>query len=291
MAEIGPLRRRMIEDMTGRNLSPATQQSTSGGHVEQCDCVATRIAYNSCLMGRSSNGELAVTCWRCRAGRRQSGSPLQGALEECDQFIGRLECAAPQMWRDNRLHRIELLRRVATRVDFSGGQRGMAQPQRHLPNVLGRLQDDNRAGVSEHVGRDAFPAEARVLPSGSRGMLLEQIGEAPSAQRLSTCIDEHLGCCDLPANGEPGAQCCGRRLPQRERPFPPSLAENTNAHRWQVDILDLHPSARIRAALHKRPRATSPGRGCHRVSPDRVRRAELATPPPTDREPGAYPFS
>ena len=31
-----------------------------GGHVERCeDCGETRIAYNSCLMGRSSNGELA----------------------------------------------------------------------------------------------------------------------------------------------------------------------------------------------------------------------------------------
>ena len=29
MAEISPLRRRMIEDMTVRNLSPATQQSYS----------------------------------------------------------------------------------------------------------------------------------------------------------------------------------------------------------------------------------------------------------------------
>ena len=29
MAEISPLRRRMIEDMTVRNLSPATQQSSS----------------------------------------------------------------------------------------------------------------------------------------------------------------------------------------------------------------------------------------------------------------------
>ena len=34
--------------------------SALGGHVERCeDCAHTRIAYNSCLMGRSSNGELA----------------------------------------------------------------------------------------------------------------------------------------------------------------------------------------------------------------------------------------
>ena len=33
-----------------------------GGHVECCeDCSHVRIAYNSCLMGRSGNGELAAT--------------------------------------------------------------------------------------------------------------------------------------------------------------------------------------------------------------------------------------
>jgi Transposase zinc-binding domain len=33
-----------------------------GGHVDRCqDCAHTRIAYNSCLMGRSSNGERAAT--------------------------------------------------------------------------------------------------------------------------------------------------------------------------------------------------------------------------------------
>jgi hypothetical protein len=31
-----------------------------GGHVERCvDCGFVRCAYNSCLMGKSSNGELA----------------------------------------------------------------------------------------------------------------------------------------------------------------------------------------------------------------------------------------
>ena len=34
-----------------------------GGHAERCEkCSHTIIAYNSCLMGKSSNGELA---WRC----------------------------------------------------------------------------------------------------------------------------------------------------------------------------------------------------------------------------------
>jgi hypothetical protein len=33
-----------------------------GGRVEACeDCGHQRIAYNSCLMGKSSNGELAAT--------------------------------------------------------------------------------------------------------------------------------------------------------------------------------------------------------------------------------------
>jgi hypothetical protein len=33
-----------------------------GGHVARChDCGHTAIAYNSCLMGKSSNGELAAT--------------------------------------------------------------------------------------------------------------------------------------------------------------------------------------------------------------------------------------
>ena len=40
----------------------ACRTAALGGHVEQCDdCGAVRVAYNSCLMGKSSNGELAAT--------------------------------------------------------------------------------------------------------------------------------------------------------------------------------------------------------------------------------------
>jgi hypothetical protein len=56
----------------GDHLSPAQRRvmaaietcrtATLGGHVERCeDCGEVRVAYNSCLMGRSSNGELAAT--------------------------------------------------------------------------------------------------------------------------------------------------------------------------------------------------------------------------------------
>src|ERR1700682_2250246 len=40
----------------------ACRTAVLGGHVEACDaCGMTQIAYNSCLMGRSGNGELAAS--------------------------------------------------------------------------------------------------------------------------------------------------------------------------------------------------------------------------------------
>jgi hypothetical protein len=37
------------------------RSATLGGHVERCEeCGHSRIAYNSCLMGKSGNGELAI---------------------------------------------------------------------------------------------------------------------------------------------------------------------------------------------------------------------------------------
>jgi len=56
---LGRIERRVIGAVA------ACRTAALGGHVEQCDdCGAVRIAYNSCLMGTSSNGELAH--WRRR---------------------------------------------------------------------------------------------------------------------------------------------------------------------------------------------------------------------------------
>jgi Transposase zinc-binding domain len=100
-----------------------------GGHVEACeDCGHQRIAYNSCLMGKAGNGELAITCPRSSSSRRQLGSPLRGTLQQRDQLVSGLEDAATQVWRHDRLHCIELFGRITTRVDLGGRQCGVAQP-------------------------------------------------------------------------------------------------------------------------------------------------------------------
>src|SRR4051812_25710945 len=197
-------------------------------------------------MGKAGNGELATTCLGSSSSRRQLGSPLRGTLQQRDQLISGLEDAATQVWRHDRLHCIELFGRITTRVDLGGRQCGVAQPQRNLPDIPGTLQDDHRPRVPEHVGRDAFLGETGLLPSRGRDVLLEQVGKAPSAQRLTTSVDEHLGCRDLPAYGEPGAQCSGRRLPQRQCPLPAPLAcygerESGNAKKIAVIAIPTPP--------------------------------------------------
>lgn len=62
----GPAYRRTHDGRLGRGerrvmaAIELCRTAALGGHVETCDdCALSRVAYNSCLMGRSSNGELA----------------------------------------------------------------------------------------------------------------------------------------------------------------------------------------------------------------------------------------
>ena len=53
-AHLGRIERRIMAAIE------ACRTPVLGGHIEQCgDCGLLRCAYNSCLMGRSGNGELA----------------------------------------------------------------------------------------------------------------------------------------------------------------------------------------------------------------------------------------
>ena len=56
--QLGCVERRVMGAIT------ACRTAALGGHVARCEnekCAYTQIAYNSCLMGKAGNGELAAT--------------------------------------------------------------------------------------------------------------------------------------------------------------------------------------------------------------------------------------
>ena len=115
-----------------------------GGHVEQCaTCGHQRISYNSCIMGKFRNGELASSPVSIEDSFRQLHSPLRSALEQGDQFVWRSEDALPEMRRNDGLDCFQFLRGIAARVNFRCCQIGVSEPQRHLPDILRRLKDDH----------------------------------------------------------------------------------------------------------------------------------------------------
>src|SRR3981081_2392847 len=106
MAEISPLRRRMIEDMTVRNLSPATQQSYLNAvskfsryfgrspdrlgledvHAFQVHLVATGI---SLACAQSDRLRAAVLLWR--NARPEHGARAHRLCARAEQAAGRVE--------------------------------------------------------------------------------------------------------------------------------------------------------------------------------------------------------
>jgi hypothetical protein len=69
-AQLGRTERRVMAAIE------ACRTAALGGHVEQCaDCGFVRNAYNSCLMGRFSNGELACRHWHFSGELWRSLSP------------------------------------------------------------------------------------------------------------------------------------------------------------------------------------------------------------------------
>jgi len=67
-------------------------------------------------MGKAGNGELAAFDRAPAPITAKPRSPLRGTPEEFDQLVGGPEDAAPQVGRHDRLHRIELLGRIAARA-------------------------------------------------------------------------------------------------------------------------------------------------------------------------------
>src|SRR5215470_13135278 len=97
-----------------------------GGHVERCaDCGHSRIAYNSCLMGKIRNGESGARPPRYRPFSMRSFCPLRSAAEHNDQPVRRSEGPPAQVWWNDGLDGLELLGRIAACVDLGRGEIAM----------------------------------------------------------------------------------------------------------------------------------------------------------------------
>jgi hypothetical protein len=99
-----------FRDRHGASLSTARRRAMSaiehcrtaalGGHVERCgECGHQRIAYNSCLMGKFSNGESKVTIPRFMLLLGRFALHYCGIPEQGDQLVRRPEGAFAQVCR------------------------------------------------------------------------------------------------------------------------------------------------------------------------------------------------
>ena len=105
-----------FRDQHGTSLSAARRRAmlaiencrtaVLGGHVERCgECDHQRVSFNSCIMGKFSNGESkgtlpSLTLLLGRFSLHYCGIPEQG-----DQLVRRPEGAFAKLWRHDRLDR------------------------------------------------------------------------------------------------------------------------------------------------------------------------------------------
>ena len=59
-------------------------------------------------------------------------------------------------------------------------------------HVGARLQQRDRATVSQHVGRDALARKRRTFPGERRGMLAQDVGNAIAGQRLTQVVEKDV---------------------------------------------------------------------------------------------------
>ena len=76
---------------------------------------------------------------------------IGSGLQRLNQFIRCLEAASPQFRSDHQFEGFELHGRVGASVDLGRLHTGMPKPERHLPEILGGLQDGQSAGMPQDM--------------------------------------------------------------------------------------------------------------------------------------------
>jgi hypothetical protein len=73
---------------------------------------------------------------------------------------------------------------------------------------------------------------------GRFGVTPQNICDSPSAEGLTAGVYKELRRFDRAANSQPGAECCSRCLPKRQRALAAALATDANTRRLGCNILD-----------------------------------------------------
>jgi len=63
---------------------------------------------------------------------------------------------------------------------------------------------------------------------------LQNICDSPAPEWFASGVDKELGRCDRTADGQPGAKCCRRCLPERQRPFAAAFTTDADTGDWSA---------------------------------------------------------
>ncbi len=141
----------------------------------------------------------------------------------------RLEPAAPQLRRNDRLDRFQLLGGIHAQIDLGGADIGMAEPECDLPDVVGGLQHDHGTAMPELMWRDATTTQRCAGLGRFADVLVEDIFEACSGHRLASGVDEQFRYGNIAPDTEPRPKIARGFLPERQAAFLAALSPDRHA--------------------------------------------------------------
>ena len=152
-----------------------------------------------------------------------------------DQSVGwRLEASGHDgggaVGREN----LQLLLGIGAQIGLGTLDAGVAEPQRDFANVTCRRQRVHGAGMAQHVRRDPFSEDRRLLDSGNLNVFGQSECEPVTRHGLPVRVEKYLGNLRFGADRKPCAQRELGLLPERQDPFAAALSHDVHGGQGAV---------------------------------------------------------
>ena len=187
---------------------------------------------------------IMLSCWQFIARCQQlivSITPhifsVADVVEHCEHLVGSAEPSRSQRWRLHGCEGFEFFRWIGAQVNLGALEGSMAEPERDLPDVVSGREGVHRAGVTQHMRRNAPVAERWLRRRGARNVLAEDILEARSGHRGADTVEEEFRRWRFGADGDPGSDRACRLLPERQDTLASSFAHHMDA--TPIPLVDL----------------------------------------------------